>query len=589
MNIKKLNQTLFRWRAIPLFERVEKTLSSLSLTARIIFYAGSCLLILITGILLLKINSAFLVEIPRHGGMLEEGIIGSPRFINPVLALSDADRDLTSLIYSGLLKATPYGNLINDLAESFSVSDDGLLYTVVISDEARFHDGVAVTADDVVFTIQKALDPGLKSPKRPNWDGVGVEKTGDREVRFTLRQPYAPFLENLTLGILPKHIWKNTDADQFAFSNSNIEPIGSGPYKIQSVKKNSSGLPVFYHLVSFSGYILGEPYINDLIIRFYPDEKEASGALSGGSIESLNSVSPERATLLKQGGFDIHTSPLPRVFGIFFNQNQAPIFLHQEIRDALNLALDKERIIREVLFGYGTPIDSPIPPKLLPSSAEDSVSEDGDKDRARALLEKRGWSPNAETGIMEKKTKSKTEALSFSISTSDAPELKEAARIIQEEWSKIGVSVEIKVFESGDLNQNIIRPRKYDALLFGEIIGRDLDFFPFWHSSQRNDPGLNIALYANISVDKLLESARVIANKSDRNEKYQEFESIIKEETPVVFVYSPDFIYILPKKIKNVEAEQITIPAERFLAIHHWYIETRKVWEIFVPNYPLSQ
>ena len=143
--------------------------------------------------------------------------------------------------------------------------------------------------------------------------------------------------------------------------------------------------------------------------------------------------------------------------------------------------------------------------------------------------------------------------------------------------------MEVKIFEPGDLNQNI-RARKYDALLFGEIIGRDLDLFAFWHSSQRKDPGLNIALYANSKADKLLEDARKIENKSDRMEKYKQFEAEIEKDTPVVFLYSPDFIYIIPAKVRGYSIGQIITPAERFLNVNDWYVNTGKVWKIFAGN-----
>ena len=148
-------------------------------------------------------------------------------------------------------------------------------------------------------------------------------------------------------------------------------------------------------------------------------------------------------------------------------------------------------------------------------------------------------------------------------------------------WEDLGARVEIKAFDTINLNQNVIRAREYEALLFGEIIGRDLDLFAFWHSSQRNDPGLNIALYANIDADSLLEDARIINNKDVREKKYIAFTEEIKKDIPAVFIYSPDFLYILPKKIKGFEAQKIIIPSERFLNIHNWFIETEKVWKIF--------
>ncbi|MBX4210396.1 hypothetical protein KW783_00290 [Candidatus Parcubacteria bacterium] len=561
------------------------------MTEKIIFYvlvaifSGSALIIL------WKVNERFLVEVPDRGGTLTEGIIGTPRFINPLLAISDADRDLTSLVYSGLLKATPEGDLIPDLAESYSISNDGLTYDFVLKKNISFHDGAPVTADDVEFTIQKAQDPALKSSRRANWEGVTVQKVSAQEIKFVLKQPYAPFIENLILGILPKHIWKYADSDQFTFSSYNTSPIGTGPYKIRDIRKNSGGFPVQYNLVPFTKYALGEPYISHLVIKFYSNENAIVEALRDKSIQSANSISPEDAKSLKNNGARIETSALPRIFGVFFNQNQAPIFVHHEVREALQAAVDKQKILDDVLKGYGTVIDSPIPSRILDirATSTSAIGTSTPLERAAKILETNGWKINPDTGIREKKVKSNVEQLTFSISTSDAPELKAAAQSIASAWNTLGAHVDVKVFEAGDLNQNIIRPRKYDTLLFGEIIGRDLDLYPFWHSSQRNDPGLNIAMYANIKVDKLLEDARTISNASDRFAKYQAFNNEIKKDIPAVFTYSPDFIYIIPKSVKNMTLSNITTPSERFLDINHWYIETNKVWKIFAPEEDISQ
>lgn len=182
---------------------------------------------------------------------------------------------------------------------------------------------------------------------------------------------------------------------------------------------------------------------------------------------------------------------------------------------------------------------------------------------------------------MEKKTKKDTIVLKFSLATGDAPELKQAAEIIKSSWQKIGASVDVKIFETGDLNQNIIRPRKYDALFFGEVVGRYNDLYPFWHSSQRVDPGLNVALYTNVKTDKLLEDIRATTDKELQQEKLSEFQKIIKEDVPAVFIYAPEFTYIMPKSVQNVKLGQITNSGERFLNVYEWYINTNKVWKIF--------
>lgn len=145
----------------------------------------------------------------------------------------------------------------------------------------------------------------------------------------------------------------------------------------------------------------------------------------------------------------------------------------------------------------------------------------------------------------------------------------------------IGIKVDVKTFESGNLNQGVIRPRKYDALLFGQIINNESDLFAFWHSSQRIDPGLNIAMYTNSKVDKILEDAYITINKESRINKYTQFETEIKKDSPAVFLYSPSLIYIKKENIEGVNISHVTSPAERWNSVYKWYVDTDNVWKIF--------
>lgn len=533
-----------------------------------------------------KINNSFMVSVPAKGGEITEGVIGAPRFINPLLAISDADRDIASLVYSGLLRADADGALIPDLASKYEVSEDGRTYLFTLRDDAYFHNGDKVTADDVVFTILKAQDSALKSPKRANWEGVSVEKINDLEVKFALKQAYSPFLENATLGILPKNIWKEAGSEQFSFSEFNVLPIGSGPYKITKVKKNSSGIPSYYELSSFKRFVLGAPYINKIIIRFYPNEEALVSAYKKKEIEGMNAIPPNLAVSLKGDGARIESFPLPRIFGIFLNQNQANIFTDKAVREALDVLVDKDSIIEKVIHGYGLKIDGPIPKGGLgyESAEEKKLTAEERVAAAKKILESAKWKWNKKTEKWEKKVGKETRVLQFSLSTGEAPELKDAALIAKENWALAGIKTEIKIFETGDLNQNIIRPRKYDALLFGEIIGRDSDPFAFWHSSQRLDPGLNIALYTNIKADKLLEDARKINDIEKRAEKYSLFQKEIRADVPAIFLYSPEFIYAVPNGVNGLQVGFITVPSERFLSVNKWFIKTNRVWKIFAPK-----
>lgn len=572
--------------SLPFFERLDTARNAFSKTERLLFGVFCALLAGSTLALVAQANNFFLVEIPRRGGAFTEGIIGTPRFINPLLAASDADRDLTALVYTGLLKATPEGELVPDIAERYEISEDNRSYTFWIKPNATFHDGASVTADDILFTIQKAQDPLIKSVKRANWEGVVAEKLGEREVRLTLKRPYAPFLENMTMGILPKHLWKNIDAESFQFNPLNGAPVGAGPYRIVRVDENAARVPTAVTLAPFEKYTLGAPYIERVTLRFYGNETTLLDAFARREIESMGGISPSEAHTLEEKRVRAEKAPLPRVFGIFLNQNQSNVLADKAVRQALEKAIDKNELVQNVLSGYGTPIDGPIPERNVAVS-ESAKADKEVTDRiaeARALLENTKWKLNTDTGIMEKKDGKEMRALSFSLATAATPELKKAAEFAATAWRAIGAKVELKFFDISDLNQTVIRPRAYDALLFGEIVGRDLDLFAFWHSSQRNDPGLNIALYTNIKADRLLEEARTAQEKVKRDEALSAFAEELRKDAPAVFLYSPDFIYILPEKIKNLPIGRISVPHERFLNIHRAYINTEKVWPFFIKN-----
>lgn len=563
---------------IPLTKKVGRVVESFSTTEKIIFYILAIVFITSGLTLLYKVNKMFLVEVPEYGGTLTEGIVGSPRFINPVLATSDADRDLTALVYSGLLKQTSSGEIIPDLATGYTVSPDGLTYTVTIKENAYFQDNTRLTADDVVFTIEKIQDTNLKSPRSGNWNGVRVQKIDDLNLTFTLKLPYPTFPQNLTIGILPRHIWKNISIEEFPFSQFNVKPIGSGPYRVDSQNYSGSGLPNQYILKSFNKYTLGKPYINNIVIKSYPTERDLIDAFKNRDVESIHGISPKQLVNIDVSKNKVILTPLPRIFGVFFNQNVAPVLLNKEVRYALDLATDKKEIVDKILGGYGKIIDSPIINEERALS--DETSSEDRVAKAKALLEKNGWKLN-DGGIYFKKEKKTTTTLSFSISTGDAPELKETALLLQKQWQKIGARVEVKIFEIGDLNQDIIKPRKYDSLLFGEVIGKDFDLYPFWHSSQRTSPGLNIAMYANVKTDKILENIRKTADKNKVSDMLQDFRKELINDRPAVFTYSPYFIYIVPDKVKGVEIGTLTYPGERFNDVNKWYIETNSIWKIF--------
>ncbi len=531
-----------------------------------------------TFVMLAETSLSVAVETPASGGTYTEGIVGAPRFVNPVLALSEADRDLAMLVFSGLMKQNTDGTLSPDLATSYTVSEDGLVYTFTISDKAVFHDKTPVTATDVLFTVNAIQNPDIKSPRKTNWEGVLVSVIDEKTVSFTLKAPYGPFLENMTLGILPSHLWNTVTAEEFPFSSLNTHPTGSGPYRLYTIKQNNSGIPIEYVLTAFADGIRS-PYIDRIIFKFYGNSEDLQNALDTQEVQAANSISPENA--VASGSYTVEEAVFARIFGVFFNQNQNDIFADQAVRSALDSAVDKQRIVRTVVSGYGSVIHGPLPPENTSIVSEENLPGETHTSLARALLEKAGWKLG-EDGVYAKTVKKETKRLAFSLVTGNAPELKRTAELVAEDWKALGAEVDLKFFDQNDLNNDILRPRKYEALLFGLVVGHDLDLFAFWHSSQRNDPGLNIALYANISVDKKLETARSERDPNARQKNVREAAEQIAKEVAAVFLYAPHFVYVTPSHLMGVELPSVVNPSDRFAHVDQWYLAKENVWPVFI-------
>lgn len=572
------------------FERLENLMRRFSPSERLLLYVFSALLALSALFLITRVDDAISVEIPTRGGDFVEGETGPARFINPILAISQADQDITQLIYSGLMKAKPDGSYVPDLAENYSVSPDGTTYTFTLRQGVKFQDGSTVTAEDVLFTIQATQNPDIKSPHRADWEGVSVTSPDEHTVIFKLPHAYAPFIENTTLGIVPKHLWSNVQPDSFPFSPLNTHPVGSGPYKIVGVRTDATGAPTRYDLAPFEGYTLGSAYISRISFAFYPNEEALEKAFSLHQVDAVAGVTPTQLSSYERGDVSAIVAPLPRVFGIFFNQNKNPVLADASVREALEQALDKNAIVETVLHGYGEVLDGPVPlgiigtPEpaiVMPMSAmtgrKASTTSSVDPEVAKATLKSSGWSISSSTSAWVKKK----DSLTLKLATADEPELVATAQMVAEQWRAAGVQVDVQVYPLSDFNNTVLRPRNYDAILFGEVVSRSGDLFAFWHSSQRNDPGLNLSLYANSKADSLLSQARASGSKEERDGLYQQFAEIVKKDRPAIFLYSPDFIYIVPTSVHDIKIGAISGAWERFLNAYEWYSDTERVWNFF--------
>ena len=499
---------------------------------------------------------------PKSGGSLKIGLACYPSYINPVLSHSnDCEKDLIELVYDGLYKIDGKGNLIPNLAEKTEISENGKTYTVFLKDNINWHDGLPLTADDVIFTIEIIQNPSYRSPLRINWEGVVVEKLSNTVVRFNLRKPYSFFIQNLTLKIIPKHYWENIEPGNIYGAEYNLEPVGSGPYLFDNYEKNKVGKILSYSLVANEKYFNKQAKINRLTFYFYHDYQKAKEALLKKEVEGLSPLLSEDIDFFKnKKNFKISIVYLPRYYSVFLNLNNR--LFTEEFREALSLAIDRSFIAKTIKKGQAFPLNGPLSFEFLIGENEPA---EYNPEKAKSILEK----------IDLKKVPNKE--FKFNLFLPENEELIKVADYLVESWEKIGIKAERQIVPLPAMEKEIIRSRSYDAILFGQIVSQEPDFFSFWHSSQISDPGLNLSLYRNKSLDKLLEETRQILDQERRKENIKSINAILSEDKPAIFLYNPHYLLILPKKIKGNSIRYANFPSERFADIANWYIYTKRI------------
>jgi peptide/nickel transport system substrate-binding protein len=546
---------------------------------------------LLVGIILLalvvaggRFTSAHLETVPADGGQYVEASVGGPRFANPLLALTnDADLDLVRLMFSGLMKTDVDGKVVPDLAESYAVSEDGRTYTFTLREGLTWHDGKALTSRDVAATIGYAKNPAWKSPLASQFKNVTVEAPDDRTVTFTLAEPFAPFLSLLTVGILPSHLWDEVLPENAARAELNVKPVGAGPFKFKNFTQDKQGTIHTYALERFGGYHGARPHLDAITFRYYPDLAAAHDALVKHEADGLSFLPLEyRDTAETLRSARAYTLRLPQYTAVFFNQKRDAALRTKEVRQALAMAVDRDAVLKETLRTDGVLVNAPILAGFT-GFHPDVKKVAYDPATAEKLLDQAGWK-KAEDGIRKKQMtndKKETEMvpLSVTITTADAKENLAAAEAVKRGWTAIGVQAAIDAVPASRIQKDHIRTREYDALLYGEIIGADPDPYPFWHSSQAEGAGLNLAGWSNRRADELLEKARASADPAARETMYKEFQDILAEDVPAIFLYSPTYTYVVGRKIKGIEPATIFTPADRFAAVEEWYVKTSKSWK----------
>ncbi len=545
---------------------------------------------------------------PVNGGDYAEGCVGSIKYINPLYStVSDLDSDITALVYSSLFKRNGNAELAGDLAEWHEISPDGKTYTIKIRTDAVWNNGGKLTVDDVIFTFEAIKNIKYKSPLRSSFAGVEISKVNEQMIKFSLAEPYAAFLDLLNFGILPQELWQQIEPSSASLADLNLKPIGSGMYKFKSLTKDKYGNIKTYVLTRNDNYYGQAAFINTISFKLFGNSQEAISALNNNLIDGVSYLAEsDKSQVVAQDSLNFYNLNFPKLTAVFLNGKSNPALADKKVRQALAYAIDKNKIINEVMAGNARSADSPILPDSFAYNSEIKKYDYNSATSSRLLAEA-GWKEielteediakaNEDSASQDEAVKKQAEAkinmgagrwlakdsnyLSVELSTVDNHEYGGAAELIAGFWNDIGVKTEVKLIPANQIQIEAIKPRDFNALIYGEMSGADPDPYVFWHSTQIGQSGLNISDYANKEADQLLEQGRLINDIKTRVEKYGKFQEIISEDEPAIFLYSPNYTYVQSKKIKGFNIKNIISPSDRFGSVNQWYMNTGKkiVW-----------
>lgn len=508
------------------------------------FYAGvfiiaSLLSLFIAGMIFLR---TLAVVSPSYNTSLSIGTVEQPKYFTPIYANEDLERVISGLIYSGLYKKDINNNYVYDLAESVTKNEDGTRIDVVLKPGLSFSNGKPLTSDDVIFTYNLLSNPQVKSIDKVRYEGLEFEKISDTEFTITIKKPF-PFVEEvLTAGILSVKDYENESLNDLILSEKNQAGVASGLYEISNVKLSSDGRISQISLVSNANHKYERPYIRYIEIHHYKDAKEIAAAYNNKDIDVVMDASKDIKANIVKKNFNTNTYALPRIVSLFLNSNKKDSFAKKSIRQSIY-----ESINRDEFAEYGIPAFDMLPGSdHMTTTNIDSYSSS-----------------------------------TFSISIPNVERSITIGEIIKKSLEKNGIIVTVDVKDQSDLSQNIIRNREYEALLSTIEIQSPTDLYAFWHSSQRNAPGLNISSYTSKNFDAKLEAIKVATDTATVDSLMSSMRSEFYDEYPYIPLYTPTKEILVRNNVSAIFPKSIKTSKDLVSDVAHWYNDTELIWPIF--------
>ncbi len=543
--------------------------------------------IVIVALLLLSQQPVVITTQPEAapGGIYTEALIGSMGRLNPMLDWNNsADRDVDKLIFSGLIRFDSRGLPQPDLADSWGASADGTIYNFSIRSNAFWHDGQPVTSDDVLFTIEMIKSAGSLFPQdvKDLWTQVEIKRLDDKTFQIKLPEPFAPFLDYVTFGVLPKHLLEAVPADQLATAEFNLNPIGTGPYKFDRLL-TEGGQITGVVLVPNPDYFIQPPFIEEVVFRYYPSSAAAFAAYQQGEVLGVSQLTNDvLEQALMEPNLSVYTSRLPQMGMVFLNNNNPnALFLQSaSVRRALLLGINRNIIVSHILKGQAMIADGPI----LPGSwayYDEIESFEYDPDAATALLKEEGYVIPAGGGEVRAKD---GQFLTFALVHPDDAIHTLIAQAIQSDWALIGVKVDLQAVPYDSLVNDFLTTRNYAAALADLNTSRtpDPDPYLFWHQSEATG-GQNYSQWDNRTASEFLETARTAADFTERARLYRNFQVVFTKDMPSLPLYYPVYSYGVDVQVQGVQVAPMYDVSDRLALITEWYLVTRRTLEDQTP------
>ncbi len=514
---------------------------------------------------------------PAEGGIYAEGLVGTFMRLNPVLDyFNEADRDVDRLIFSGMLRIDDRGLPQADLATSWGISKDGTIYNFSLNPKAVWHDGKPVTSDDVIFTIQmmSSDESPLPADLREFWKQIEITRLDEKTVQFKLPEPFAPFLDYLTFGLLPSHLLGDLTLADLVGDPFNMNPIGSGPYRFDHLLTNDGKITGVV-LTAFKDYYARGAYIDQFVLRYFPDATQAYASYQTGDIGGIGNVSSDvLANVLSEKGLSLYTTRLPAMTMILLNLDdpQVKFFQDVNVRIALMQGLNRQALVNNLLQGQAILADGPIFPGTW--AYYDGVTHYVfDPGQAIELLRGAGFTIPA-TGGTVRASEDGTQ-LAFEMLYPDDPQHSALASAIQTDWAALGVQVTLKALPYDQIVTEHLDTRTYQAALVDLNLSRspDPDPYPFWHQTQIAS-GQNYSKWNDRQASEYLEQARITTDLAERARLYNNFQVRWSQELPALPLYYPVYTYAVSNVLHGVSIGPIFDPADRFNHVTNWYLVT---------------